>query len=51
MYVSLIYESKLKSIVLFNIFLLNPLKWQLQLKQGLKKNLCYINLFLKFLLD
>jgi hypothetical protein len=36
MYALLIHERKLKSIALFNIFLLIPLRWELQLRQGLK---------------
>jgi hypothetical protein len=36
MYALLIHEKKLKSIVLFNTFLLIPLKGKLQLKQGFK---------------
>jgi hypothetical protein len=36
MYALLIHEKKLKSIALFNTFLLIPLRRKLQLKQGLK---------------
>jgi hypothetical protein len=58
MYALLIHERKLNSIALFNTFILIPLRWKLQLKQGLKllkrtQNDKYIisNLFLDFLID
>ncbi len=37
MYALLIHEIKLKSIALFNTFLLIPLRWKLQLKQRFKR--------------
>jgi hypothetical protein len=36
MYALLIHEKKLESIALFITFFFIPLKWKLQLKQGLK---------------
>jgi hypothetical protein len=55
MYALFIHESKLKSIALFNTFILIPLRQKLQLKQGLKllkriqKDINIIsNLFLDF---
>jgi hypothetical protein len=58
MYALVIHERKLKSIALFNTFLLIHLKQKLQLKQGFKlfqrtqKDINIIsNLFLDFLLD
>jgi hypothetical protein len=58
MYALVIHERKLKSIALFNTFLLIHLKQILQLKQGFKlfqktqKDINIIsNLFLDFLLD
>jgi hypothetical protein len=58
MYVLFIHERKLKSITLFNTFLLIPSKQKLQIRQGLKlfkktqKDINIIsNLFLDFLLD
>jgi hypothetical protein len=58
MYALLIHERKLKSIALFNTFILIPLRWKLQLKQVFKlfkriqKDRYIIsNLFLDFLID
>jgi hypothetical protein len=58
MYALLIHERTLKSIALFNTFLLIPLKQKLQLRQGLKlfkriqKGINILsNLFFDFLLD
>jgi hypothetical protein len=58
MYALLIHEKKLKSIALFNTFILIPLRWKLQLKQGFqlfkrtqKDRYIISNLFLDFLID
>jgi hypothetical protein len=58
MYALFIHELFLKLIALFNTFILIPLRWKLQLKQGLKlfkrtqKHINIIsNLFLDIFID
>jgi hypothetical protein len=58
MYALLMHENNLKSIALFNTFILIPLRWKLQLKQRLKlfkmtqkDKYIIFNLFVDFLID